>query len=603
MSHQVVWDFVSYSVKKKTKQEKILLLDSFGAARTGEMLGILGPSGCGKSTLLNALGGRISSQGFYAYDGQEVTRGLTTFICQDDLLYDSMTPEEAVKFAVVLRKKMNSEDLKTADELVDHSLRQSNLDHVRNSIIGNPSGKHHISGGERKRVYVATSLQSESAQIVLCDEVTTGLDSFNALEVLKILKQVSRERIVIVVIHQPSLELFYMFDKILLMGNQGKVVYFDSPDNLEPLFENVGLPKPPKQSIQDHAINVVTPQMGVSTEQQLNQLEYVARSNLPNSFENSNADRTLNHKAQQTPPRLTQFRMLIWRNWINLRRNPMFMSLRLFSAIWIGLLTGLVFMNLTRTQSGIRNRQGALIFLLLGTAFSAQQGVYVSIIVLTPVSLIFQLKGEIFKRERYESLYNARTYFLARTITDIPMMLVFPAISVAIAYWMVGLRGGFDRFLLLALLTTLVVASAESLSLLVTAITGSLQVALIVTPNLLVLLMLFSGFFLTLDEVDWFFAWVPPISYIRWAFLGAARNEFDGAEFFCTPEEEINNVCPITDGSQVIDQLGLGPYSIFTAIVFLLTILVSLRILTYLWLEFFVKIKPKGRNMAPEYRP
>ncbi|KAL0216181.1 hypothetical protein P9112_008365 [Eukaryota sp. TZLM1-RC] len=589
------WDMVTYNVGKKGK-EKTLLDSSFGRATTGELLAILGPSGCGKTTLLNALGGRIRAKGRLAFNGGVLKAGDTVFITQDDVVYDALTPREALKFSAALRDKSKILSSENINERVDTSLNEYNLFNIADTVIGDPSAKNHISGGERKRVCIASGMMSD-APVVLVDEPTSGLDSYSALEVVRILKRVCAQKICVCVIHQPSTELFYEFHRVIILGNQGHVYYFGTPQDLSSTMEEVSLPQPEHVSPQEHGINVVTPQKSEASEQQLNHLERLAYQQMqarqPGVTEDDQYKPSQNRTGNSLyPPTSRQFKFLFWRNILNFKRNPMFFSLRLGSSIWVGLLAGLVFLNLGFTQTGARSRQGALIFVLLSTAFSSQQGVLT----------YFPTERLIFMREKYEGLYNARTYFMARTATDIPAEIVFPFLTVAIAYWMIGLRPGFQRFLLLALLTMMVVMAAESLGLFISAVTGSLQTALIITPNILVLLMLFSGFFLTLDNVPPYFAWVPPISYIRWAFNAAAISEFRGQEFYCAPGETVGDICPITDGSVVLAQLGIGTFSIFVSIIFLLTIIVTLRILTYLWLEFFVKIDPKGRDMRPDYQ-
>ncbi|KAL0211615.1 hypothetical protein RCL1_005241 [Eukaryota sp. TZLM3-RCL] len=535
----LIWDEVNFSIKKK-KEQRPILINTFGIARRGELVGILGPSGAGKSTLLAALGGRIASTGFLSLDGRDVVRGDVIFITQDDLIYESLTVKESVEFNVSLRnpQPLSKEEV---NERTQQALQRFRLQNVADSIIGNPqSSKGHISGGERKRTCIAGSLQS-NAPIVLVDEPTSGLDSYSALQVIEILKEVSEERICIVVIHQPSLELFLKFDRVLVLSEKGRVLYLDSPRNMPDVLSLVGLGVPDEASPQEFAIDIATPALNIASDRQLRELESIARESVdidPNPGDNAPVEEA------DLPPFGRQYRKVFKRNVINFKRNPMFLTLRFFSCIFVGLLAGLVFLNLDYTQAGARNRQGAIIFILLSTAFSAQQGVLL-----------------LFPTERYDSCC---------------CFLIAEKFSEGSAYYMINLRGGFERLLLLWILTALVVAAAESLGLLITAITGDTHTSLVITPNVLVLLMLFSGFFLTLDNVPAYFAWVPPISYIRWAFNAALISEFRGVEFTCTPEEELpGGLCPITQGEQVLALLGIGTFSIFVSIVFLITMYVQ----------------------------
>ena len=108
------------------------------------------------------------------------------------------------------------------------------LTKCRDNIIGNNWNKG-ISGGERKRLCIAIELISEP-KILFLDEPTSGLDSKSSYDLIFILKQLANEGCMIIcTIHQPSSEIFEMFDNLCLMA-QGRMAYIGSSKEAENFF-------------------------------------------------------------------------------------------------------------------------------------------------------------------------------------------------------------------------------------------------------------------------------------------------------------------------------------------------------------------------------
>jgi ATP-binding cassette, subfamily G (WHITE), eye pigment precursor transporter len=145
------------------------------------------------------------------------------YVMQDDRLYSSFTPKEALTFAA--RLKLYHVDKKTQDERVNILLKELGLNEtVQNTKIGSIYHKT-ISGGERKRVSIGVELITDPL-LILLDEPTSGLDSFSAFRIVNLLHNlaVKKNKTIISTIHQPSTESFKLFDKLLLMMD-GLIVY------------------------------------------------------------------------------------------------------------------------------------------------------------------------------------------------------------------------------------------------------------------------------------------------------------------------------------------------------------------------------------------
>lgn len=201
----------------------------------GDLIGIIGGSGVGKSTTLSILNGTLKPQngqviinGYNLYDENEKEnlRGVIGFVPQDDLLIDDLTVFQNIYFNAKLCLGNASES--EINEVVNKILLDFDLHEIRDLKVGNPLKKI-ISGGQRKRINIALELLREPA-ILFVDEPTSGLSSSDSETVMNLLKeQAQKGKLVIVNIHQPSSEIYKMFDRIMIIDKGGFVIYFGNP--------------------------------------------------------------------------------------------------------------------------------------------------------------------------------------------------------------------------------------------------------------------------------------------------------------------------------------------------------------------------------------
>jgi ABC-type multidrug transport system ATPase subunit len=203
------------------------------AEKSGTLVGIMGPSGAGKSTLLEILNsnkkpstGEITINGINIHTQKSQIEGLIGYVPQDDLLIEELTVFENLYFAAKLCFGDYSEqELK---ELVDKTLINLGISHVSHLKVGNPLEKT-ISGGERKRVNIGLELLREPS-VMFTDEPTSGLSSSDSLNIIDLLKELTlKGKLIFVVIHQPSSDIFKMFDKMIILDTGGYPVYYGNP--------------------------------------------------------------------------------------------------------------------------------------------------------------------------------------------------------------------------------------------------------------------------------------------------------------------------------------------------------------------------------------
>lgn len=175
------------------------------------LVALLGPSGSGKTTLLNSIGGldKVNSGAIYV-DGQKITgkgaskideiRNLNIgYIFQDYKLVDNMTVYDNVAMVLKMIGIKNQEEIK---KRVTYILETLNIYRYRNRLAGM------LSGGERQRVGIARAI-AKNPKIIIADEPTGNLDSANTIEIMNIIKSISKDRLVVLVTHEVELAKFY----------------------------------------------------------------------------------------------------------------------------------------------------------------------------------------------------------------------------------------------------------------------------------------------------------------------------------------------------------------------------------------------------------
>ena len=198
---------------------------------SGQLVAIMGGSGSGKTTLVSLLNGNLPLQkGSITIDGHDITedgaRNLIGNVPQDDLLVEELTVWQNLLYTARFCFEGMSE--KDIAQRITQVLKDLDLYQVKDLVVGSPLNKT-ISGGQRKRLNIALELLREPAVLFL-DEPTSGLSSADTERVILLLKeQTQKGRLVIANIHQPSSDVYKLFDRLWLLDKGGYPVYDGNP--------------------------------------------------------------------------------------------------------------------------------------------------------------------------------------------------------------------------------------------------------------------------------------------------------------------------------------------------------------------------------------
>lgn len=492
-----------------------------------ELVGVMGPSGAGKTTLLSALNGYVApAAGQVLYNGQDLYSSYDLFrlqlgyVPQDDIMHRDLTVRDALYYTARLRLPSDTTDAEIRERIA-RVLEQLGLHGIEDTRIGTPE-RRGISGGERKRVNVAMELVTDPSVLFL-DEPTSGLSSEDALTVVKVLRALADSgKTVIVTIHQPSREVFELFNQIVVVGRDqesgatGRLVYYGPafPDAIS--FFN------PESGSDTGSARSLSPDLllrGMASAPTSEWVKKYESSELKRHYVEQRAGSgsgTAPARAQARPQRrfgLSQWWTLVRRcTAVKLGDRDNFVML-LIQAPAIALFTTMVFgphaqqamthANWLRVAGSVG---GALFMLVvtspwLGCSNSAREIV---------------AEWAIYRRERMVNL-KIPSYLLSKVV-------VLGAISVLQCFVLVGgifLGCGCNARLWPALgITVLLALVGLACGLIISAFASTSEVAISMVPTVLLPMIMFGGIFVPLADMGRPAAAVAQAMPSRWAFEG-----------------------------------------------------------------------------------
>lgn len=528
------WKDLTFTIRGKT-----ILQDVSGLVEPGKLTAVLGPSGSGKTTLLNILAGRqrtsalgMELQGQITASGQRIDpvafRTNIAYVMQEDTLLATETPRECLSFSAYLRL---SRDItkEQRDEFVTGLLTTLHLEKCADTLVGSALIKG-LSGGEKKRTSVGVELITNPKMLFL-DEPLSGLDSYAAYTLVEALKALAEAGVpVLCTIHQPSSEIFAMFDDVVVL-HAGKVAYHGPQKNIAIHFESLGHKCPRNYNPADFVLFLLQKE----SQEVIDQVKGAwPTSNLGKELMGKVTSAhpasavVVEHLQQVTaagrPGCCWQLIVLTAREARGVLRNKGIIGARLGMAIFLAGLYAWLFTGTASTGTDPNAKPNCLADGFNSGActadFQAHFGSLVSLSIMAmmnsaqPILLQFPSERPVFLREYAAHQYGVVPYFISKTLVEMPVVLVSQLIIFCITYWIMGLEGSFVE--MVATTWALGMASS-SLALLVGCGVSSAQKAIQLAPLTLIPQMLFSGLFLPVSKIPISFRWVRWLCPLKYA--------------------------------------------------------------------------------------
>ncbi len=476
----------------------------------GKLIGILGASGSGKTTLLNILNGSLKpTSGEILINGHNLHtepkkfKGIIGNIPQDDLLIDELTVFQNLYFNARLCFK--DKDKEEITKLVSNTLKSLGLSQKRNLKVGKPSNNI-ISGGERKRLNLALELIREPS-ILFVDEPTSGLSSRDSENIISILRELSLAgKLIFVVIHQPSSDLFKMFDGTIILDHGGQMAFYGNPIETILYFKKrdaqinskIGECSSCGNVNPELIFNIIDKKIVDEFGQYTNKRKvspekwaeyYRERYVPPTPIKPSLISSSLN-----IPGRFKQFKIYLSRDFLSKISNHQYVALSLIEAPALGfILSYLIFYiaNPSSNQYIFRENDNIPIYF------------FMSIIVALFLSLIISAEEifkdlKILKRERFLHL-NRSSYLFSKIMILLTISAFQSYLFILVGNSILGIKG-MNFYFWIALFST--AAFGNLLGLNISASFNSAITIYIILPLLIIPMMLLSGAMFSFDKLN-----------------------------------------------------------------------------------------------------
>ncbi|KAF7683621.1 ABC transporter G family member 7 [Astathelohania contejeani] len=482
---------ITYKVKKR-----FILKNINGVIRINKCMLIMGPSGCGKTSLLKIISGRNlqSFEGSVQWNiGEEKLEDISGYIHQDDIFDSNMTVEENIKY---------SGDLRSGKCCVDNVMSKLSLHQVKHRTIQENSNLK-ISGGEAKRVAIAMELIRDP-DILFLDEPTSGLDSYNALKLVTYLKELSEYKTIVATIHQPSADIFFSFDDVLLIGTESRLVYQGETSNIIEVLFKEGVIIPLYCNPIDYILQ--------SEIMKISKTIIYYKKNTCHGVEPIRRRRISNLRKKKITIS-NQILIIMKKEVIALSRNKFSLILIFFQSFILSFFIGIIFYNIPSKPLFIqyKNTIGFLGFLSMTVLFSPSFSTINN----------FQKNLPLVKRQVQAKYYNVISYMAVRLIIESVINTLQPIIIAMVTYLLVlypmysSIQ--FMKFLCLTILTQHI---GLSLGFLISSCCPNLNLALFVAPSFLLLLIITNG--LMIDP----YLLLEPFKTLQ--YISPARHTFNG---------------------------------------------------------------------------
>jgi len=512
----------------------------------GKLVGIMGASGAGKTTLLNVMAGlnrptrgEIRINEINLHEEEEKLKGVIGYIPQDDLLIEELTVFQNLYYNAKLVFNDKSEE--EIRELVDKTLGNLGLSEIKELKVGSPLNKL-ISGGQRKRLNIALELIREPA-VLFVDEPTSGLSSRDSENVMDLLRELSlKGKLIFVVIHQPSSEIYKMFDNMIILDEGGYMVYYGNPVESVIYFK--------KMDAQVNSDVGECPTCGnVNPELIFNIMEarvvdeygqYTDKRKIPpKKWEEKLHDNVKIEKVpevEENPPSstnlpswLNQFKIYTIRDFLSKISNKQYVALNLLEAPILGFILSYIIRYIPDPTSGnyiFRLNENIPIFIFMAIIVALFLGLTVS------AEEIFRDR-KILRREQFLNLSKS-SYLSSKVVILILISAIQSLLFVLIANSILEIKGMYFEYWFVLFVTAV---CANMLGLNISASFNSAVTIYIIIPLLMIPMMILSGAMFPFDKLNRNISSVEKVPLIaeimptKWSYEALMVNQYKNNDY------------------------------------------------------------------------
>jgi len=543
--------FVAKNLEYKFKGGKLGLRNINIAEESGKLIGIMGGSGAGKSTLLNVLngqeipsGGGVYINGINIHTEKDKIEGVIGHVSQDDLLIEELTVYQNLFYNAKLCFGNYADDKISA--MVMHTLTDLGLEHTKDLKVGSPLEKT-ISGGQRKRLNIGLELIREPA-VLFVDEPTSGLSSRDSENIMDLLKELAlKGKLVFVVIHQPSSEIFKMFDKLKILDVGGYPVYYGNPVDAVIYFKRLvhhvnseeseciscGNVNPElifniiETKVVDEYGNQTATRKFTPSEWNGHYTELI-ESKLEKIEEHS----TIPESTFKIPNKIKQFLIFMTRDVKSKLTNTQYMAIGLLEAPVLAFVLGYLIRYFNTDDEDN-----------IGYVFRQNENMpaymFMSVVVALFIGLTVSAEEiikdrRILKRESFLNLSRS-SYLISKIGIMFTLSAIQTVLYVLVGNFVMGVQGMWVDYWLILFTTS---CFANMLGLNISSSFNSAITIYILIPFLIIPQLLLSGVIVKFDKLNPTLAkqgGVPLVGEMmtsRWAYEALAVNQFKGNEYF-----------------------------------------------------------------------
>ncbi len=516
------------------------------AENTGKLIGLMGASGAGKTTLLNVLSGietpsdgAVRINGINIHQESKKVEGVIGYIPQDDLLIEELTVFQNLYYnAKLCFKDLGEQEL---SDKVMQVLSSLGLDKRAHLKVGNPLQKT-ISGGQRKRLNIALELIREPS-VLFVDEPTSGLSSRDSENVMDLLRELAlKGKLIFVVIHQPSSDIYKMFDKIMFLDEGGYPIYYGNPVEAVMYFKRIDHQLksdegecPTCGNVNPEVIfNIIEAQIVDEYGQLVGR-----RKNLPQDWNKHYYDHFQKEtvkevteappKSLNIPSKIKQLFVFGTRDILAKLGNTQYLAINLLEAPLLAFTLAFIIRYVADPASGIYKfslNENIPAYIFMSIIVALFMGLTVS------AEEIFRDR-KILKREEFLNLSKA-SYLFSKMGILFFLSAIQALMFTVIGNLVLGIQGMYWSYWLVLFTVS---CFANMLGLNISASFNSAVTIYILIPILLIPQMILSGAIFSFDKINHYIGSrdrVPMIAELmssRWAFEALAVNQFKGNEF------------------------------------------------------------------------